>query len=106
MIVTTTHTVEGHEINNYLRIVAGETVAGINAFKDIGASFRNFVGGRSGVYEKEILNARETALAEMVDRAIELGAHGVVGVDVDYQTLGDGQMVLVSATGTAVTFAN
>lgn len=106
MLVTTTNTVDGHEINNYLRVVSGETVDGINAFKDIGATFRNIVGGRSGSYEGEIWNARESALAEMVDRAIELGAHGVVGVDVAYQSLGDGAMILVSATGTAVTFAN
>lgn len=106
MLVTTTNTVDGHEINNYLRVVSGETVAGINALKDIGASFRNLVGGRSGSYEGEIRNARESALAEMVDRAIELGAHGVVGVGISYQSLGDGAMILVSATGTAVTFAN
>lgn len=106
MLVTTTNTVDGHEINNYLRVVSGENVAGINALKDIGATFRNFVGGRSGSYEGEIRNARETALAEMVDRAIELGAHGVVGVDVAYQSLGDGAVILVSAAGTAVTFAS
>lgn len=104
MIVTTTNTVEGHTIGQYLRIVSGETVAGINMFKDIGAGFRNITGGRSSAYEGEILQARETALKEIVDRALEMGAHGIVGVDVDYESLGQGGMVMVSATGTAVTF--
>lgn len=104
MIVTTTNSVEGHRIAQYLRIVSGETVAGINVFKDIGAGFRNLTGGRSSSYEGEILQARESALKEMVDRALEMGAHGIVGVDVDYESLGQGGMVMVSATGTAVTF--
>ena len=72
MIVTTTNTIEGKQIGQYLRVVAGETVAGINAFKDISAGFRNLVGGRSNSYEGEIRKAREDALAEMVDRAHEL----------------------------------
>lgn len=104
MIVTTTPNVEGKNISQYLRIVSGEAVMGINMFKDIGAGLRNIVGGRSGNYEGEILQGRETALGEMVQRAIELGAHGVVGVDVEYQALGQGSMIMVSATGTAVTF--
>lgn len=103
MIVTTTNTVEGQQIGQYLRVVAGETVAGINAFKDIGAGFRNLVGGRSNSYEGEIRKAREEALAEMVDRALELGAQGIVGVDIDYEAVGQG-MIMVTASGTAVTF--
>ena len=103
MIVTTTNTVEGKQIGQYLRVVAGETVAGINAFKDIGAGFRNLVGGRSNSYEGEIRKAREEALAEMVDRALELGAQGIVGVDIDYEAVGQG-MIMVTASGTAVTF--
>ena len=106
MIVTTTSTVEGRQISAYVRVVAGETIVGINAFKDIAAGFRNIVGGRSQSYEKEVFQARENALAEMVQQAIELGAEGVVGVDIDYETLGsDNGMMMVSATGTAVRFA-
>ncbi|MDU6479332.1 MAG: YbjQ family protein [Corynebacterium kroppenstedtii] len=103
MIVTTTNTIEGKQIGQYLRIVAGETVAGINAFKDISAGFLNLVGGRSNSYEGEIRKAREDALAEMVDRAVELGAEGVVGVDIDYEAVGQ-NMIMVTASGTAVTF--
>ena len=104
-IVTTTPFVEGHPIDKYLRLVSGETVAGVNAFKDIAAGFRNLTGGRSATYEAELINARESALKEMVDRAIELGAHGVVGVSLDYITMGsDNGMIMVAANGTAVTF--
>lgn len=105
MIVTTTNSVDGKEISEYLRVVTGENIIGINMFKDIGTSFRNLVGGRSQSYEAEVFNARETALKEMVDRAIELGAHGVVGVSLAYQALGaDNGMMMVTATGTAVRF--
>ncbi len=105
MIVTTTPTVEGHPVTQYLRVVCGETIAGVNAFKDMAAGFRNLVGGRSETYERELLQARETALAEMVQRAQELGAEGVVGVDIDYETLGsDNGMLMVTASGTAVRF--
>ena len=96
MIVTTTPTVEGYPVTQYLRVVCGETIAG----------FRNFVGGRSQTYETELIQARETALAEMVQRAQELGAEGVVGVDIDYETLGsDNGMLMVTASGTAVRFS-
>ncbi|MBC2682575.1 YbjQ family protein [Corynebacterium anserum] len=105
MIVTTTNTVEGYKIDQYIRVVAGETIVGINMFKDIGASFRNIVGGRAGSYEGEVLQAREAALGEMVQRAIELGANGVVGVDIDYESLGQGGMVMVTASGTAVSLS-
>lgn len=105
MIVTTTNAVEGRTISNYLRVVSGETIVGINMFKDIGAGFRNIVGGRSSAYEGEVMQARETALGEMVQRAMELGAHGVVGVDIDYESLGQGGMMMVCASGTAVQFA-
>ena len=106
MIVTTTYNVEGRQISEYIRVVAGETVSGINMFRDLAAGFRNIVGGRSQAYEEEMINARENALAEMVPRAIELGAEGVVGVDIDYVTMGsDNGMMMVSATGTAVRFA-
>ncbi|AZA09862.1 YbjQ family protein [Corynebacterium pseudopelargi] len=103
MIVTTTHSVEGREISQYLRVVAGETVAGINLVKDFTAGFRNLVGGRSGSYEKELVQARESALAELVNRANELGADAVVGVELDYAALGShSDMLMVTATGTAV----
>ena len=106
MIVTTTYNVEGRQISEYIRVVAGETVSGIKMFRDLAAGFRNIVGGRSQAYEEEMINARENALAEMVQRAIELGAEGVVGVDIDYVTMGsDNGMMMVSATGTAVRFA-
>ena len=106
MIVTTTPTVEGYPVTQYLRVVCGETIAGENMFKDIAAGFRNVVGGRSESYERELIQARETALAEMTARAQELGAEGVVGVDIDYETLGtDNGMLMVTASGTAVRFS-
>ena len=106
MIVTTTPTVEGYPVTQYLRVVCGETVAGVNFLNDMAAGFRNFVGGRSQSYEEELIQARETALAEMVQRAQELGAEGVVGVDLDYETLGtDNGMLMVTASGTAVRFS-
>ena len=106
MIVTTTPTVEGYPVTQYLRVVCGETIAGVNMFKDLAAGIRNVVGGRSGAYERELIQARETALAEMTARAQELGAEGVVGVDIDYETLGsDNGMLMVTASGTAVRFS-
>ena len=106
MIVTTTPTVEGYPVTQYLRVVCGETIAGVNMFKDIAAGFRNVFGGRSESYERELIQARETALAEMTARAQELGAEGVVGVDIDYETLGtDNGMLMVTASGTAVRFS-
>ena len=106
MLVTTTPTAEGYPVTQYLRVVCGETIAGVNALKDMAAGFRNIVGGRSQTYETELIQARETALAEMVQRAQELGAEGIVGVDIDYETLGsDNGMLMVTASGTAVRFS-
>lgn len=106
MIVTTTPTIEGYPVTQYLRVVCGETIAGVNMFKDIAAGIRNIVGGRSEAYERELVQAREAALAEMVQRAQELGAEGVVGVDIDYETLcSDNGMLMVTASGTAVRFS-
>ena len=106
MLVTTTPIVEGYPVTQYLRVVCGETIAGVNALKDMAAGFRNIVGGRSQTYETELIQARESALAEMVQRAQELGAEGVVGVDIDYETLGsDNGMLMVTASGTAVRFS-
>ncbi|WCZ31563.1 YbjQ family protein [Corynebacterium massiliense] len=103
MIFTTTNTVDGYEIEQYLRVVAGETVTGINFMKDFGAGLRNIVGGRSAGYEEEAVRAREAALNELWNRAQEIGADAVVGIAVDYSPMGtSNDMLLVSCTGTAV----
>ena len=105
MIVTTTNNIDGQQVAQYLRVVSGEVIVGANFFKDIAAGFRNIVGGRSQAYAGELRTAREGALAEMVEAAQELGAQGVIGVKLDYQSIGvDGGMLMVAATGTAVTF--
>lgn len=101
MTVTTTPTIEGSTITAYLGVVAGETILGVNVFKDITAGFRNIVGGRSGKYEEELRKARDIALEEMSGIAQDLGADAVVGVKIDYETVG-GQMLMVTASGTAV----
>ncbi len=103
MIITTTPAIEGRQIREYKGIVFGEVITGINMFKDIGASLRNLVGGRSQGYEEELTQARVEALAEMQQRAAQLGANAVIGVDIDYEVLGsDNGMLMVSASGTAV----
>ncbi len=103
MIITTTPTVEGRHITEYKGIVFGEVIAGVNVVKDIAASFSNFFGGRSGTYESELINAREQALYELEQRALQLNADAVVAVDVDYEVLGsDNGMLMVTASGTAV----
>lgn len=103
MIVTTTNSVDGYTIRSYLGIVTGETILGANAFKDIAASFRDIFGGRSKAYENTLHEARNTALAEMMERASALGANAVIGVDLDYETVGQGSsMLMVNASGTAV----
>ena len=103
MIVTTTPTVEGYRITGYYGIVFGEVITGINFLKDFGAGIRNLVGGRSAGYEEELMGARNEALAEMQQRAAALGAHAIVGVEMDYEVLGQGNMLMVTASGTAVT---
>ena len=103
MIVTTTPSIEGHKITNYAGIVVGEAIMGANVVRDIFASITDVVGGRSGAYEDKLADARETALQELKERATELGANAVVGVDLDYEVLGsNGSMLMVSASGTAV----
>ncbi len=104
MLMTTTASVQGQEIGRYLGLVSGEAVAGINALKDMGAGLRNVFGGRSQGYEEELVRARESALAEMGERARAMGAHGVIGIAIEYSTLGQGNMLLAACTGTAVTF--
>jgi uncharacterized protein YbjQ (UPF0145 family) len=103
MITTTTPTVEGYRVSGYYGIVFGEVITGINFLKDFGAGIRNIVGGRSQGYEEELLQARSEALAEMEQRASAMGAHAIVGVDMDYEVLGQGNMLMVTASGTAVT---
>lgn len=100
MIVTTTQSVEGQSITAYKGIVVGEAILGANIFRDVFAGIRDIVGGRSGAYEQEMGKARETALREMEERAAELGATAVVGVDLDYEVINN--MLMVSASGTAV----
>ncbi|MDN8594346.1 MULTISPECIES: YbjQ family protein [unclassified Corynebacterium] len=103
MILTTTQTVEDREIIEYMRIIGGETITGMNMFKDIGAGFRNMVGGRASSWEQELIQARDSALNELWERARQIGADAVVGVELDYSPMGaDGSMMLVAATGTAV----
>lgn len=103
MITTTTPTVEGRRIIEYKGIVFGEVVSGVDFVKDIAASFSNFFGGRSGSYEDELINARQNAIAEMEQRAAQMGANAVVGVDIDYEVLGaNNGMLMVTASGTAV----
>lgn len=103
MIVTTTPSVEGRRIKSYLGIVTGEAILGANLFRDIFASVRDLVGGRSGSYERVLAQARATALEELENQARELGANAVVGVDLDYEVLGQANgMLMVSISGTAV----
>ena len=103
MILTTTPTVEGRTIIEYMGIVFGEVITGVNFIKDFGASLRNFFGGRSGSYERELLDARTSALIVLESRARDKGADAVVGVDIDYEVLGpNGGMLMVTASGTAV----
>lgn len=103
MIVTTTNTVEGKEIREYKGLVFGEVIAGVNIVKDLFAGITDIFGGRSGTYENELIHAREEALSEMKQRAYSMGANAIVGVDVDYEVLGqNGSMLMVSVSGTAV----
>ncbi len=102
LTITTTPTVEGREIEAYLGVVAGEAILGANVFKDLFAGIRDIVGGRSGAYEKELRRAREIAMDEMAQAAAALGATAIVGVDLDYETVGQGSMLMVTASGTAV----
>lgn len=103
MIITTTPSVEGKRIVEYKGIVFGEVISGVNFVRDIAASLSNVFGGRSRSYEEELVNARENALREMEQRAMQMGANAVVGVDIDYEVLGaDNGMLMVTASGTAV----
>ena len=103
IIVTTTHTIEGRPIQDYLGIVTGEVIVGANLFRDLFANIRDIVGGRSGSYERILAEAREKAIQELQAECAALGGNAVVGVDLDYEVIGDtGSMLMVSASGTAV----
>ena len=103
MLVTTTPIIEGKRIIHYYGIVSGETIIGANVFRDFLAGIRDFVGGGSGAYEEVLRQAKETAIKEMEEQAARLGANAVIGVDLDYETVGgSGSMLMVTATGTAV----
>lgn len=103
MIITTTPSIEGHRINQYLGVVTGEAILGANVVRDFFAGVRDIIGGRSGSYESELRKGRDIALAELQQAAEELGANAVVGVDLDYEVVGpSGGMLMVSASGTAV----
>lgn len=104
MLVTTTPIIEGKRIIRYYGIVSGEMIIGANVFRDFLAGIRDFVGGRSGAYEEVLRQAKDTAIREMEEQAARLGANAVIGVDLDYETVGgSGRMLMVTATGTAVT---
>ena len=103
MILTTTPTIEGRAILEYRGVVFGEVISGVNFIRDFAASIRNIIGGRSGSYEEELLRARNQAMDELADRAARLGADAVVGIDIDYEVLGENNgMMMVTASGTAV----
>ncbi|WP_281647626.1 heavy metal-binding domain-containing protein [Parendozoicomonas sp. Alg238-R29] len=103
MLKTTTPSVEGRSISEYKGVVVGEAIVGANIFRDLFASIRDIVGGRSGAYEKELAKAREAAFQELEASAQELGANAVVGIDLDYEVVGEkGSMLMVSISGTAV----
>ena len=103
MLLSTTSRIEGRPVSQYLGVVTGEAIIGANVFRDMLATVRDLVGGRSATYEKGLAEARQTAMAEMQQRAQELGANAVIGIDLDYEVLGQGNgMLMVSASGTAV----
>ena len=107
MILTTTSSLQNHEIETYLGLVTGETIIGANLFKDLFASIRDVVGGRSSSYESVLREAKETTLSEMQERAERLGANAIIGIDLDYENLGaNGSMLMVVAPGTAVRIKN
>ena len=103
MLVTTTNNIEGRQVVEYHGLVTGQAIYGANVFRDLFAGIRDFVGGRAGSYEKVLRDGRDNAVADMVEEARQLGANAVIGVDLDYETVGkDGSMLMVSASGTAV----
>ena len=103
MIFSTTNSLEGKTINQYLGIVFGEVILGANIFKDLFAGIRDIVGGRSGAYDKSLQDARSAAFTEIKEKAEKLGGNAVIGIDIDYETIGkNSSMLMVSVTGTAI----
>ncbi len=103
MLLSTTNSIEGKTITTYYGIVSGETIIGANIFKDLFAGIRDIIGGRSSSYEKVLRQAKETALQEMSEQAQKMGANAVIGIDIDYETVGSsGSMLMVTACGTAI----
>lgn len=103
MLMTTTSVIEGKPVSRYLGVVTGEAIIGANVFRDLFASVRDIVGGRSATYERGLSEAREVAMKEMEERANALGANGIIGIDLDYEVLGQNNgMLMVSVSGTAV----
>ncbi|HLF45532.1 MAG TPA: heavy metal-binding domain-containing protein [Chitinophagaceae bacterium] len=103
MITTTTHSIDGKNIEQYLGVVSAEVIIGANVFKDILGGLRDFFGGRSGTYEKVLMEAKQNAMDELIQRSQSLGANAIVGIDLDFETVGSGgSMLMVIASGTAV----
>lgn len=103
MVMTTTNQLEGKEVKKYLGVVTGEAILGANIFKDIFAGIRDIVGGRSASYERELQEARRIAFNELEEKAQRVGANAIIGIDIDYETIGaNGSMLMVSVSGTAV----
>lgn len=102
MLMTTTNTLDGKRIKEYLGIVSGETILGANIIRDFMANITDIMGGRSRAYEQSLIEAKSSAMSEMEDQARKLGANAVIGVDLDFETIGQGSMLMVSACGTAV----
>jgi uncharacterized protein YbjQ (UPF0145 family) len=106
MLITTTHQLEGHRITKYLGLVSGEAILGANVFKDFFAGIRDLVGGRSGAYETELRKAKDIAIEEMAEQARKLGGNAVIAVDLDFEEIspGQGTMLMVTASGTAIVY--
>ena len=104
MLVTTTNMLDGKRITTYLGLVTGESIIGANIVRDFMASITDVIGGRSAAYESSLREAKDTALREMIEAAQGMGANAVIGVDLDYETVGQGSMLMVSASGTAVIY--
>ncbi|HLF27477.1 MAG TPA: heavy metal-binding domain-containing protein [Anaerolineae bacterium] len=102
MLLSTTPTIEGRRSTQYLGIVSGEAILGANIVRDFLAGITDIIGGRSAAYEQELRKAKDIALGEMQEQAAALGANAIVGIDLDYETVGQGSMLMVSASGTAV----
>lgn len=106
MLLTTTNVIDGKEITTYHGLVSGAAILGANIFRDLFAGIRDIVGGRSAAYEKELRRAKDLAIQEMTEQAVALGANAIVGIDLDYETVGQGgSMLMVSANGTAVSYS-